>query len=145
MAKTEGLRRQRRGGGPAHVTGSGSGRPLARRLLDLLRRTHGALVAGLVLWCAGLVGVAGAATITEFAILTASSNPTAITAGPDGALWFTERGANKIGRITPAGIITEFSLPTLTESRLASPPVRTGPSGSPRGVPTRSGGSCQTP
>jgi virginiamycin B lyase len=33
-----------------------------------------------------------------------------ITSGPDGALWFTESG--KIGRITTAGVITEFALPT---------------------------------
>ena len=32
--------------------------------------------------------------------------------GPDLALWFTETDANKIGRITPAGVITEFSIPT---------------------------------
>ena len=29
--------------------------------------------------------------------------PRGITAGPDGALWFTERGASNIGRITTAG------------------------------------------
>ena len=35
-----------------------------------------------------------------------------ITAGPDGNLWFTESGANQIGRITPAGAVTEFPIPT---------------------------------
>jgi streptogramin lyase len=35
-----------------------------------------------------------------------------ITAGPDGNLWFTEYGGNKIGRITTAGSITEFAIPT---------------------------------
>jgi virginiamycin B lyase len=29
--------------------------------------------------------------------------------GPDGNIWFTEIGGNKIGRISPAGVITEFS------------------------------------
>ncbi len=109
MAKTEGLRRQRSGRGLAYVTRSGSGRPLARRLLEPFRRTRGALVVGLVLWCAGLVGVAGAATITEFP-LTFNSGPGGITAGPDGALWFTEGAANQIGRITTAGALTEFPL-----------------------------------
>jgi hypothetical protein len=33
-------------------------------------------------------------------------------AGPDGALWFTESNANKMGRITTAGVITEFPLST---------------------------------
>jgi virginiamycin B lyase len=112
MATTEGLRRQRRGGGPAHVTGSGSGRPLARRLLGLFWCTRGALVVGLALSCAGLEGVAGAATITEFPIPTPNSGPVGITAGPDGALWFTEAGTGKIGRITTAGTLTEFPIPT---------------------------------
>jgi virginiamycin B lyase len=35
---------------------------------------------------------------TEFSIPTARSNPIGITSGPDGALWFTEFFANKIGR-----------------------------------------------
>ena len=37
---------------------------------------------------------------------------TEITAGPDGALWFTEYSANRIGRITTAGVITEYTVPT---------------------------------
>ena len=35
-----------------------------------------------------------------------------ITAGPDGALWFTESYGNKIGRITTSGAITEYPVPT---------------------------------
>ncbi|HEV2236985.1 MAG TPA: Virginiamycin B lyase, partial [Ktedonobacterales bacterium] len=34
--------------------------------------------------------------------------PEGITVGPDGALWFAEHSANKIGRITSGGLITEF-------------------------------------
>jgi hypothetical protein len=49
--------------------------------------------------------------ITEFAVPTAGSEPYGFTVGPDGALWFTERMAKKIGRITTAGEVTE--LPTL--------------------------------
>ena len=37
--------------------------------------------------------------------------PHFITAGPDGNLWFTEQGKNKIGRLTPAGVFTEFPDP----------------------------------
>ena len=40
---------------------------------------------------------------------TASVGPNSITAGPDGALWFTEGDANRIGRITSAGVLTEYS------------------------------------
>lgn len=43
---------------------------------------------------------------------TRASQPTGITAGPDGNLWFTESRGNKIGRITPDGTITEFQVPT---------------------------------
>jgi streptogramin lyase len=54
---------------------------------------------------------AGAApTMTEFPLLTGGRNPAGITAGPDGNVWFAESaGAGGIGRITPAGTITEFT------------------------------------
>ena len=39
-------------------------------------------------------------TITEFVLPTAKSTPVDITAWPDGTLWFTELGGNRIGRIT---------------------------------------------
>jgi virginiamycin B lyase len=42
--------------------------------------------------------------------LDAGSFPTSITAGPDGALWFTQ--SNAIGRITLDGELTEHPLPT---------------------------------
>src|SRR5882672_6968588 len=32
--------------------------------------------------------------------------------GPDGNLWFTEHDAHKIGKVTPMGEITEFSIPS---------------------------------
>ena len=50
---------------------------------------------------------AAAQTFTEFILPTPASRPSAITTGPDGALWFTEFGG-KIGRITTRGSITEF-------------------------------------
>jgi virginiamycin B lyase len=34
-----------------------------------------------------------------------------ITAGPDGALWFAEMNEFKIGRITTAGVVTEYQVP----------------------------------
>jgi streptogramin lyase len=47
--------------------------------------------------------------ITEFAPLTLGNAPADITPGPDGNLWFTQEGAVPgIGRITPAGVITEY-------------------------------------
>src|SRR5579864_3983508 len=62
---------------------------------------------------------------TEYPIPTPSSFTVAITAGPDGALWFTE-GVGKIGRITTAGVIMEY--PVLTPSSRPNG-ITTGPDG----------------
>jgi virginiamycin B lyase len=43
--------------------------------------------------------------ITEFP---SGSFPDGITSTTDGNLWFTEPGADAIGRITPAGVVTQF-------------------------------------
>jgi streptogramin lyase len=48
-------------------------------------------------------------SVTEFPVPTPQSNLVGITRGPDGNMWFTDALAGKIGRITPAGVITEFS------------------------------------
>jgi len=40
------------------------------------------------------------------------TGPQDITSGPDGNLWFTEFWSNRIGRMTPAGALTEFPIPT---------------------------------
>lgn len=45
-------------------------------------------------------------------IPTPGSQPWGIVNGRDGALWFTEWGGNKIGRVTTTGIFTEYPLPT---------------------------------
>jgi streptogramin lyase/uncharacterized protein YkwD len=64
-----------------------------------------------------VLGTAGNTTLTvsdvnfsEFSIATANSAPSGITVGPDGNLWFTEYGGNKVAKITPAGAITEFAV-----------------------------------
>jgi len=55
----------------------------------------------------------GQVTFNEFGIPSAaSSGPYAITAGPDGNLWFVEQTGNMVGRITTAGVITQFAIPT---------------------------------
>jgi streptogramin lyase len=57
-------------------------------------------------------------------------DPTAITVGPDGALWFTEggplSGAGKIGRITTDGTLSEFALP---DPQAATVAITVGPDG----------------
>jgi len=42
------------------------------------------------------------------AAATAGGAPFGIATGPDGNVWFAETGANRIGRITPSGVVTEF-------------------------------------
>ncbi|MFN8515612.1 MAG: S-layer homology domain-containing protein, partial [Thermomicrobiales bacterium] len=49
-------------------------------------------------------------TITTYPIPTENSGAEEIAVGSDGALWFTEHEAGKIGRITTAGDITEFPI-----------------------------------
>ena len=44
----------------------------------------------------------------EFSIPSSPGGPFSITPGPDGNLWFTEVSGNKIGRISPSGVISEF-------------------------------------
>lgn len=53
------------------------------------------------------------AVVTEFPIPTSGSQPSNIVAGPDGNLWFTETGANAIGKLDPTtGQVTEIPIPT---------------------------------
>ena len=61
------------------------------------------------------------------ALFPVAGSPVAIVAGPDGDLWFSEGSANKIGRMTTAGVVTaEFDLST-PDSLPAG--IATGPDG----------------
>jgi streptogramin lyase len=51
-------------------------------------------------------------TVQKYPTPTTLAGPASLTLGADGNLWFAESLANKIGRITPAGVITEFPVPT---------------------------------
>ena len=51
-------------------------------------------------------------SIRQFRLATPGAEPLDIAAGPDGAMWFTEFDADKIGRISPSGVVTEFRVPT---------------------------------
>lgn len=48
----------------------------------------------------------------NYNVPTIYGGPVGITSGPDGALWFVESGGNKVGRITTAGVVTEYPIPT---------------------------------
>jgi virginiamycin B lyase len=97
-------------GGPLRSNGPGRRTWLALLLIGAL---------------AALAMPAAAAAIDEFPI--AGANPGSITAGPDGALWFTmEAGDGAIGRMTTSGVHTNsFPLPPCSGSSCSSsvPPV----------------------
>jgi streptogramin lyase len=64
---------------------------------------------------AGAVVVdAGSACMTEFGGLAIGGAPEEIVQGPDGDLWFTEVGTNKVGHMTLCGtLLGEFEVPTV--------------------------------
>jgi virginiamycin B lyase len=73
-----------------------------------------AFVAGLAIALGAMLSAAQAApfaSLKQFRVPTDNSQPRSITNGSDGNLWFTEGTEfvpSQIGRITPAGDITEF-------------------------------------
>ncbi len=76
-------------------------------------------------------------TMRDFPIPTTEGNPMGgtgvapgvITAGPDGAMWFTETGADKIGRVTPDGAVTEYDLPSRSRYHGYPADITAGPAG----------------
>jgi virginiamycin B lyase len=86
----------------------------------------------------GRITTAGA--ITEFPIPSGEDFLGGIAAGPDGALWFTEAGGfvgsfaeevgvDAIGRITTAGVVTEFPLPHQLKVGASPDHITAGPDG----------------
>ena len=60
---------------------------------------------------AGVQAAAGAPIIAEYPLPTPSSNPAQVAVGPDGNIYSPEVFSGKIAQVTPAGAVTEFSLP----------------------------------
>ncbi len=58
---------------------------------------------------------------TEFKTPTPNSYPGDITTGSDGNMWFTEQAVDKFARITPSGVITEFTGVSSPTSLAAGP------------------------
>lgn len=52
----------------------------------------------------------GSGIYTAYAVPTSAAGLDKIVTAPNGDMWFEMEDANKIGRITPAGVITEFGL-----------------------------------
>ena len=91
-------------------------------------RSSGALVASLVslvLFTSAASGAVG--DIFERPVPTSGQGGlNRITHGPDGNIWFTNPGANQIGRMTPAGRFAGFPIPTANSSPID---ITTGPDG----------------
>jgi streptogramin lyase len=58
-----------------------------------------------------ILKVSPAGVVTKYPLAN-GVGPEGITWGPDGNIWFTEFWTGRVGRMTPAGVISEFSLPT---------------------------------
>ena len=63
--------------------------------------------------------------MTTYDLPSFNPRPLGIAQGPDGNIWFAEKFAGKIGRVTPSGNVTEFTVP---------PQLATGPSQIVRGA-----------
>lgn len=59
-------------------------------------------------------------TIVEYSVPSGAFVP-GITAGPDGAMWFTENNTSDIGRISTNGAVTEYSAPQANRGIVAGP------------------------
>src|SRR5215210_6429185 len=67
-----------------------------------------------LLFLLALAAPANAApVVAEFENPTAAAQPQDLVLAPDGNIWFTERGANKIGRISAANPGTVDEYPTI--------------------------------
>jgi hypothetical protein len=90
--------------GSSHAVLGITGKPLARFACGVLVLT--------LLWLSGCgwQGQGSQSSITEFALPQPDSQPSSIVAGPDGAVWFTDRRYG-VGRITPQGAVTQFPAP----------------------------------
>jgi streptogramin lyase len=75
--------------------------PGSKRLVVLA-----ALLGALLVWGAGIGGAAPLGQVTKFTAGLSGSTVMG-SAGPDGNIWFLE--THKVGKITPAGVITEYS------------------------------------
>ena len=64
-----------------------------------------------------IVRVTPGGQITEFPLTDPAGSAIDLTPGPDGAIWFTEPSASKIGRITIYGVLTDTTCPRLVAGR----------------------------
>src|SRR5207248_267420 len=83
---------------------------------------------GLTVWftgkAAGTVGyVDGDTLAVRVFSLSPDSKPIYVVAGPDGAMWGTELEGNRIFRVTPADVVTEFAISSPNSRPIAIMPA----------------------
>lgn len=74
----------------------------------------------------GIGRLTTAGHVAEFSLPAGGLADGGICKGPDGNVWYADRGTNSIGKITPTGTITEYSLPT---SNALPTDIAAGPNG----------------
>jgi streptogramin lyase len=88
----------------------------ATEVTELFRRRSTVALLGAVsmAMAVGLPQVAAASTMRaiEYPVAVSTGNILVLTPGPDGAVWFTEKQAATIGRITPRGVVHLYPLPS---------------------------------
>lgn len=81
-----------------------------------MRRKSTLAVLGLLCVAAAAAPETAAAASTvkpvEYSVQISTGSILDLTAGPDGAVWFTEKQAATIGRITPKGVVHLYPLPS---------------------------------
>jgi virginiamycin B lyase len=59
-----------------------------------------------------------------YTIPTPNASATSLALGPDGNIWFVESQANKVGKVTPDGVFTEYDVPpVLVDLQMGTGPV----------------------
>ncbi len=70
--------------------------------------------------CSSTCTLPACGPLIEYTVTTPNSRPGELVTGPDKNLWFIEYATKKIGKITPAGVLREFTTSLLVPSHLTS-------------------------
>lgn len=105
---------------------------LAKAGAAVVTPAHPRAVSAVALLAALLLAVqpreaSAAITIFEYDLPTPDRGPQMITPGPDGNVWFTIFPGNRIGKITPSGVITQYDVPVVGLGGIAG--ITAGPDG----------------
>src|SRR5579864_8222540 len=89
-------------------------------------------LAALLALAAGAFGPQASAQTTydQSSLVASGPGPAAITAGPDGNVWFAvPGGSSAIGRVTPAGVVTLFTSGLSSQLQPSAGTIAAGPDG----------------